>query len=68
MKEKFVALSVKKDDLDASIAGLSQLKPIIQKQLMIVNHEGQGKKDAEEAGKHFDTAITAMEMLLGQIQ
>ena len=66
--KKFVVVGVKKDDLEDSLAGLSQLKPVLQQQLMLVNDEGQGKKDAEERGKHFDTAITAMTMLLGQME
>lgn len=68
MKDKFVLLGVRKDDLVEAVAGLNQLKPIIQKQLLLINDEGKGKEDSEEVGKHFETAVTAMEMLLGQIQ
>lgn len=49
-----------------SIAGLSQLKPILQTQAMKGNGRNtkQGLIDAAELGKHFDTAIDAMTMLL----
>lgn len=51
---------------DFSIAGLSQLKPILQAQVMKGNgrNRQQGLFDAAELGKHFDTAIDAMTMLL----
>ena len=59
-------VGVSQEDLEESIAGLRQLKPILQKQVMIGNgHDTkQGLKDAAELGKHFDTAIDAMCMLL----
>ena len=68
--KKFVVVGVKKEDLEDSLAGLSQLKPIIQRNVMLCNGHNvkQGKKDAAELGKHFDTAIIAMTMLLGQME
>ncbi|MFR6365487.1 toxin PIN [Gallintestinimicrobium sp.] len=54
------------EELENSIAGLSQLKPILQTQVMKGNGRNtkQGLIDATELGKHFDTAIDAMVMLL----
>ncbi len=68
--KRFVVVGVKKEDLEDSLAGLSQLKPILQRNVMIGNGKNvvQGKKDAAELGKDFDTAITAMTMLLGQME
>jgi len=62
----YVAISVKQEDLEDSINGLSQLKPILQARLIKSN--GLNKRQAaigvKELGKHFDTAIEAMTMLL----
>lgn len=68
--KRFVVVGVKKEDLEDSLAGLRQLKPILQRNVMLGNGKNvvQGKKDAAELGKHFDTAITAMTMLLGQME
>ena len=54
----YVKICVSEEELENSIAGLSQLKPILQTQVM------KGIIDAAELGKHFDTAIDAMTMLL----
>lgn len=64
---KYVMVGVKKEDLEDSIAGLSQLKPVLQAQVIMANgpNRKQGREDSAELGKHFDTAITAMQMLLG---
>ena len=61
-----VKICVSEEELENSIAGLSQLKPIFQTQVMKVNGRNtkQGLIDAAELGKHFDTAIDAMTMLL----
>ncbi|MEG0907029.1 MAG: hypothetical protein RSF87_12495 [Cellulosilyticaceae bacterium] len=56
-------MKLSKEELVDSIAGLEQLKPVIQRQLTLINADGQGKQDAEEVGKHFDTAITSMTIL-----
>ena len=62
----YVKVGVKKDELEESIAGLRQLKPILQAQVIKANgiNRRQGLIDAAELGKHFDTAIDAMTMLL----
>lgn len=62
----YVKICVSEEELENSIAGLSQLKPILQTQVMKGNESStkQGLIDAAELGKHFDTAIDAMTMLL----
>jgi hypothetical protein len=62
----YVKICVSEEELENSIAGLSQLKPILQTQIMKGNERNtkQGIIDAAELGKHFDTAIDAMTMLL----
>lgn len=61
-----IKVGVSQEDLEESIAGLRELKPILQQQVMNGNgcDTKQGLKDAAELGKHFDTAIDAMCMLL----
>ncbi len=65
---RYVKISVKQEELEDSINGLEQLKPILQR--IVISANGKDKKqaqiDAMELGKHFDTAITTMEMLLVQ--
>lgn len=65
--EDMVLLGVWQEDLLDAINSLEQLKPILQKQVKILNGKDvkQGIEDAKELGKHFDTAITAMQMVLG---
>lgn len=58
--EKYKVLKISKEGLESSIAGLSGLKPILQRKCLESNMDGQGKKDAAELGEHFDTAINAM--------
>lgn len=62
----YVKICVSEEELENSIAGLSQLKHILQTQVMKGNGRNtkQGLVDAAELGKHFDTAIDAMTMLL----
>lgn len=62
----YVKICVSEEELENSIAGLSQLKPILQTQVMKGNRRNtkQGTIDAAELGEHFDTAIDAMTMLL----
>lgn len=62
----YVKICVSEEELENSIAGLSQLKPILLTQVMKGNGRNtkQGLIDAAEPGKHFDTAIDAMTMLL----
>jgi len=58
----YVKICVSEEELENSIAGLSQLKPILQTQAMKGNGRNtkQGLIDAAELGKHFDTAIDAV--------
>lgn len=70
----YVKICVSEEELENSIAGLSQLKPILQTQAMkgngrntkqgLIDAAELGLIDAAELGKHFDTAIDAMTMLL----
>ena len=62
----YVKICVSEEELENSIAGLSKLKPILQTQAIKGNGSNtkQGLIDAAELGKHFDTAIDAMTMLL----
>ena len=62
----YVKICVSEEELENSIAGLSQLKPILKTQVMKGNGRNtkQGLVNAAELGKHFDTAIDAMTMLL----
>ena len=78
MKEKktepegCVVLKVSQEQLEEAIAGLQQLKPIITQQVIAGNKKmGSSKEqteaDVKEMTGHFDTAITAMYMLLNEI-
>lgn len=62
----YVKIGVSQEDLEDSIAGLSQLKPILQAQVIKGNgrNRQQAAIDCAELGKHFDTAIDSMTMLL----
>lgn len=68
--EKFenglVMFGFTKEELEDSIAGLTQLKPVLQANVFKANGKNkiQAQKDSVELGKHFDTAIMAMTMLL----
>jgi hypothetical protein len=63
--EKYKVLKLSKEGLENSIAGLSQIKPMLQQQCLVANLDGQGKEDAKELGEHFETAINAMITVLG---
>lgn len=66
----YVKICVSEEELEDSINGLSKLKPILQAQVIKGNggNTKQGLIDAAELGKHFDTAIDAMTMLLVGIE
>lgn len=66
----YVKICVSEEELEDSIVGLSQLKPILQAQVMKGNgrNRQQGLFDTAELGKHFDTAIDAMTMLLAGLK
>lgn len=70
LENGYVAVGVKKEDLEESIAGLSQLKPFLQAQVIKGNgkNKRQAEIDSKELGKHFDTAITVMTMMLGAFE
>lgn len=61
-----VKVGVSQEDLEESINGLSQLKPILQAQVIKSNGANRWQADIDSAtlGKHFDTAIDAMTILL----
>lgn len=65
MGNGYVKVGVKQEDLEESIAGLRQLKPILQAQVTRGNgnNKRQAAIDRAEIGKHFDTAINAMLIL-----
>lgn len=65
---KYKILKIGKESLENSIAGLSAIKPILQKQCLATNLDGQGKEDAKELGEHFETAINAMITVLGLME
>lgn len=62
----YVKIAVSQEDLEESIGALSQLKPILQAQVIKSNgsNKRQAAIDAKQLEKHFDTAINAMAMLL----
>ena len=66
LENGLVMIGFAKEELEDSIAGLSQLKPILQANVIKANGKNkiQAQKDSIELGKHFDTAITVMTMLL----
>lgn len=65
MGNGYVKVGVKQEDLEESIAGLRQLKPLLQE--LVTRGNGNNKQQAAidrvEIGKHFDTAINAMLIL-----
>lgn len=68
-QESYVVLKVSQEQLEEAVAGLQQLKPIIAQQVALGNQKmGSSKEqteaDVKEVTAHFDTAITAMYMLL----
>ncbi len=62
-EQRFVAIN--EDELLEAMQAIEQLKPVLQKQLLIANGRNriQGIKDAKELGKHFDTAIKSMSII-----
>ena len=66
MGNGYVMVGMEKEELENSIEGLSQLKPVLQAQ--VIKGNGKNKKqaiaDSQELGRHFDTAIMAMKVLL----
>ena len=66
LENGLVMIGFTKEELEDSIAGLTQLKPVLQANVIKANGKNkiQAQKDSIELGKHFDTAITVMTMLL----
>lgn len=66
LENGLVMIGFTKEELEDSIAGLTQLKPVLQANVIKANGKNkiQAQKDSVELGKHFDTAIMAMTMLL----
>ena len=64
MEDKII-IGVKQEDLEESIAGLSQLLPVLLKNIAIGNRGNirQTMIDQSQLSKHFETAIDAMTML-----
>lgn len=62
----YVKIAVNQEDLEESLSALSQLKLILQAQVIKSNgpNKRQAAIDVRQLGKHFDTAINAMTMLL----
>ena len=61
-----VKVGVSQENLEESINGLSQLKPILQAQVIKSNgsNRRQAVVDSATLEKHFNTAIDAMTILL----
>lgn len=66
LENGLVMIGFTKEELEDSIAGLTQLKPVLQANVIKANGKNkiQAQKDSIELGNHFDTAITAMTILL----
>ena len=66
LENGLVMIGLTKEELEDSIAGLTQLKPVLQANVIKANGKNkiQAQKDSIELGKHFDTAIMAMTMFL----
>jgi len=68
--EKIKVLKISQEDLKESIPGLLSLKTMLQRQVRFGNGKNikQGEIDAAELGKHFDTAINSMVIVLGYME
>lgn len=62
----YIKIAVNQEELEESISALNQLKPILQAQVIKSNgpNKRQAAIDARQLGKHFNTAINAMTILL----
>ncbi len=65
---KYKVMALNEEKLKESIDGLSQIKPILQNKCLQINLDGQGEKDSEQLGEHFQTAIDAMFTVLAIMQ
>ncbi len=59
-------IKLSEEELEESISGLTQLKPILQQMVLKGNgaNMAQGAKDSREIGQHIDTAINSMVTIL----
>ncbi len=59
-------IKLSEDELEESISGLTQLKPILQQMVLKGNGMNmvQGAIDSREIGQHLDTAINSMVAIL----
>ncbi len=59
-------IKLSEEELEESISGLTQLKPILQQMVLKGNgmNMAQGEKDSREIGQHIDTAINSMVTIL----
>lgn len=64
--DHIVVLKITKEALEEAIPAMSQLKPVLQKQVLLINGKNkvQGETDAQELGKHFEVAINSMITIL----
>lgn len=68
--DKIKILKLSKEGLENSIAGLSQLKPVLKRQVVLANGANikQAVIDSKEIEEHFETAINAMVTVLAYME
>lgn len=64
IRNGMVKIGVTQEALEDSISGLTQLKPVLQAVVARQQDKKQAAIDYAELGRHFDTAIDAMTILL----
>ncbi len=64
IRNGMVKIGVTQEALEDSISGLTQLKPVLQAMVALQQDKKQAAIDYAELGRHFDTAIDAMIILL----
>ncbi len=64
--EDIKVIKLSEEELEESISGLTQLKPILQQMVLKGNgmNMAQGLKDSREIGQHIDIAINSMVTIL----
>lgn len=64
--EDIKIIKLSEEELEESISGLTQIKPILQQMVLKGNgrNMAQGVKDSREIGQHIDTAINSMITIL----
>lgn len=66
-KERFVAIPVKKDDLEDAYHGLLAMMDVFPPICKRINLDGQGEQDARECRNHLQIAANACLSLLAMI-